>query len=101
MSPRVAAQPAQAGSLGADSARVAARASHMMGPAAERQWPPEQAIAWEGLLEVSRRMRRGAEELLLKISRALQYEQLTTENAALRRALERRLTHHVYGAEGG
>ena len=66
MSPRVAAQPAHAGSLGADSARVAARASHMMGPAAERQWPPEQAIAWEGLLEVSRRMRRGAEELLLK-----------------------------------
>ena len=37
----------------------------MMGPDAEREWPGEQAIAWEGLLEVSRRLRRGAEELML------------------------------------
>ena len=64
MSPRAAAKPA--GSPGEEATRVAARALHMMGPDAEREWPLEQAIAWEGLLEVSRRLRRGAEELLLE-----------------------------------
>jgi DNA-binding MarR family transcriptional regulator len=64
MSPRALEQPA--GSLGLESTRVAARAVHMMGPDAEREWPAEQAVAWEGLLEVSRRLRRGAEELMLE-----------------------------------
>lgn len=46
-------------------AAITERALHMMGADAERDWCREQALAWEGLLEVSRRMRRGAEELLL------------------------------------
>ena len=43
---------------------VAARATHMMGAEASGAWAPEQALAWEGLLEVSRLLRRGAESVL-------------------------------------
>ena len=43
---------------------MAQRAFHMMGPDAEREWSGEDAIAWEGLLDVTRRLRRGAEQLL-------------------------------------
>lgn len=64
MTPRVSAEPACP--LGEQAVQVAARATNMMGKSAEREWPAEQAIAWEGLLEVSRRLRRGAEELLLE-----------------------------------
>jgi DNA-binding MarR family transcriptional regulator len=49
----------------ASTASVAARASHMMGEEAGREWGGNEAIAWEGLLEVARRLRRGAEETLL------------------------------------
>ena len=48
------------------AAAVAARAVHMMGATAQHALSAEQAIAWEGLLEVSRRMGRGAEEVLLE-----------------------------------
>lgn len=47
-----------------DPASVAARAVHMLGPDAERSWTDDDALAWEGLLEVSRRLRRRAEGLL-------------------------------------
>jgi DNA-binding MarR family transcriptional regulator len=43
---------------------VAARAVHMMGADAERAWTGDEPMAWEGLLEISRRLRRGAEDLL-------------------------------------
>ena len=43
--------------------RVGARALHMMGPDTALAEPGDAAIAWEGLLEVSRRLRRSAEEL--------------------------------------
>ncbi len=56
---RSAQPPVTAGADG-----VAARATHMMGCDAEA-WDAQEAIAWEGLLEVARRLRRGAEELLL------------------------------------
>ncbi len=46
--------------------RVGARALQMMGPDTALAWPGDAAIAWEGLLEVSRRLRRGAEELLVE-----------------------------------
>jgi len=49
-----------------EAARVAARASHMMGPAVEREWGADEAIAWEGLLALARRARRGAEEALIE-----------------------------------
>ncbi len=49
---------------GGEAARVAARAFHMMGPDAERGWSSQDAIAWEGLLDISRRLRRGAEHVL-------------------------------------
>ncbi len=42
---------------------VVARASHMMGA---HSFGEEEAMAWEGLLEVSRRLRRGAEEAILE-----------------------------------
>jgi DNA-binding MarR family transcriptional regulator len=48
-----------------DASQVAARALHMMGADAEREWTADEAIAWEGLLEVARRLRRDAEHLLL------------------------------------
>lgn len=47
-----------------EAARVAQRAFHMMGPDAEREWSGEDAVAWEGLLDISRRLRRGAEHVL-------------------------------------
>ena len=37
----------------------------MMGEGVERDWGGNEAMAWEGLLELSRRLRRGAEEALL------------------------------------
>ena len=46
--------------------RVAARASHMMGADFGSSTAGAEAMAWEGLLEVARRLRRGAEELLLE-----------------------------------
>ncbi|MEI8104437.1 MAG: MarR family transcriptional regulator [Actinomycetes bacterium] len=46
------------------TASVTARAGYMMGEAVEQSWSPDDALAWEGLLEVSRRLRRGAEALL-------------------------------------
>jgi len=36
----------------------------MMGCDAERDWTRDDALAWEGLLELSRRLRRQAEDLL-------------------------------------
>jgi DNA-binding MarR family transcriptional regulator len=47
-----------------ESDRVAARALHMLGADAQSLHSGE-IIAWEGLLEVGRRLRRGAEELLI------------------------------------
>ncbi len=40
---------------------MAARADHMMGVHV-RPWSDDQRLAWEGLLEVARGLRRGAEE---------------------------------------
>jgi hypothetical protein len=48
-----------------ESDRVAARALHMLGADAQSVAAGGEIIAWEGLLEVSRRLRRGAEELLI------------------------------------
>jgi DNA-binding MarR family transcriptional regulator len=39
---------------------------HMMGCAAQQGFAAEEAMAWEGLLEVSRQARRGAEEALME-----------------------------------
>ncbi len=52
--------------VSSDTARVAARARHMMGPDVERSWSGEQPMAWEGLIEVYRRLHRGLEELLIE-----------------------------------
>jgi DNA-binding MarR family transcriptional regulator len=41
-----------------------ARAGYMLGERADREWSPEQALAWEGLLELHGRLRRGAEARL-------------------------------------
>lgn len=43
---------------------VTARAGYMMGNLADRTWAPDDAVAWEGLLETARTLRRGAETLL-------------------------------------
>jgi DNA-binding MarR family transcriptional regulator len=48
-----------------ESERVAARAQHMLGVDAQALAAGNELLAWEGLLEVSRRLRRGAEELLI------------------------------------
>ena len=40
---------------------VSARAGYMMGDCVTASWAPEQAVAWEGFLELSRRLRRDAE----------------------------------------
>jgi len=45
-------------------APVTARAGCTMGVHAERAWAPHQALAWEGLLEVARLLRRDAETTL-------------------------------------
>ena len=52
------------GAAETESDRVAARALHMLGADAHAPAGGE-IIAWEGLLEVARRLRRGAEELLI------------------------------------
>lgn len=44
-------------------AAITARAGYMMGDQAD-QWPPEEAAAWEGLLELSRRLLRDAQTLV-------------------------------------
>lgn len=49
-----------------DPERVAARAVLMMGRDAERAWTEGDALAWEGLLETSRRLRRRAEDMLTR-----------------------------------
>jgi DNA-binding MarR family transcriptional regulator len=49
-----------------DPERLAARAVHMMGRDAERAWNREDALAWEGMLELSRRLRRQAEDILTR-----------------------------------
>jgi DNA-binding MarR family transcriptional regulator len=46
------------------SERIRARALHMMGDDAAASWDSEQALAWEGMLELGRRLRRRAEEML-------------------------------------
>lgn len=45
-------------------ARIVARAEYMMGDRPAQEWGPHHAIAWEGMLEVVRRLRRGAEARL-------------------------------------
>ncbi len=45
-------------------APVTARAGYMMGVHADRAWTPDHAIAWEGMLELNRRLRREAEAIL-------------------------------------
>jgi DNA-binding MarR family transcriptional regulator len=49
-----------------NAGRVAARAAHMMGDGAERSWTGREAMAWEGMIDVNRRLRRGLEEMLLE-----------------------------------
>lgn len=46
------------------TAGITARAGYMMGDNVDREWTPEHAMAWEGFLELSRRLRRDAEHLL-------------------------------------
>ena len=43
---------------------VTARAGYMMGTNVDTGWSAEQAAAWEGLLELGRRLRRDAESVL-------------------------------------
>jgi DNA-binding MarR family transcriptional regulator len=62
---RAAVSPGEPPSAG-EAGHVAARASHMMGSDVEREWAGSEAIAWEGFLEVARRVRRGAEEALIE-----------------------------------
>lgn len=49
-----------------DPERVAARAVLMMGHDAEQAWTVDDALAWEGMLEISRRLRRRAEDMLTR-----------------------------------
>lgn len=49
---------------GDSMAAVTARAHYMMGENVEREWSPAHAAAWEGFLEVGRRLRREAEDVL-------------------------------------
>ncbi len=44
--------------------RAAARAVQLLGPDAEGSWTDDDALAWEGLFELSRRLRRQAEDVL-------------------------------------
>lgn len=48
------------------SAAVAARARHMLGPVAADELTDDAAMAWEGMLETSRHMRRMADDLLTR-----------------------------------
>ena len=45
-------------------AAITARAGYMMGENVDRAWSADHAAAWEGFLEVSRRLRRAADHLL-------------------------------------
>lgn len=56
----------QSKSFPGDTGRVAARARHMMGIDVEQSWAGDEPMAWEGLVEVSRRLRRGLEEQLIE-----------------------------------
>ena len=38
----------------------------MMGHDAEQSWTEDDALAWEGMLEISRRLRRRAEDMLTR-----------------------------------
>lgn len=51
-------------SAGDRMAAVTARAGYMMGENVDRAWSPEHASAWEGFLELSRRLRRAADGVL-------------------------------------
>lgn len=42
------------------------RSLHMMGDDAASAWDAEQALAWEGMLELGRRLRRRAEDMLTR-----------------------------------
>ncbi|HEX8754093.1 MAG TPA: MarR family transcriptional regulator [Solirubrobacterales bacterium] len=53
-----------AATAGPERAALTARAGYMLGERAERKWSEEQALAWEGLLELHGRLRRGAEARL-------------------------------------
>ena len=46
------------------TAGITARAGYMMGDNVDREWTPDHALAWEGFLELSRRLRRDAEHVL-------------------------------------
>jgi DNA-binding MarR family transcriptional regulator len=83
---------------GSEAARVAARAAHMMGAGAAREWHGEEAMAWEGLIDVNRRLRRGADELLIEqfdlsismlgiIGRLSLADELTLRQTALAQAM--------------
>ena len=48
----------------APMAKVTARAGYMMGENVDRAWSPEHARAWEGFLELSRQLRRAADDVL-------------------------------------
>ena len=52
--------------ISSETARVAARARHMMGVDVERAWSEDEPMAWEGLVEASRRLHRGLEEMLIE-----------------------------------
>ena len=78
--------------------RIAARAWHMMGPDAERAWNGEDAMAWEGMVEVHRRLRRQVEDVLSRdeelsismlglLGRLTRAEQLTLRQTALAEAM--------------
>ncbi len=49
-----------------ESERIRARALHMMGDDAAVSWDADQALAWEGMLELGRRLRRRAEDMLMQ-----------------------------------
>lgn len=52
-------------SMSPELARITARAGHMMGDGAAG-WTVDQAVAWEGLLELGRRLRRRADDMLAR-----------------------------------
>ena len=62
-SPATAAATAGTGGSG-HMTSITARAGYMMGANVEREWTPEHAAAWEGFLELGKRVRRDAEDLL-------------------------------------
>ena len=57
-------KPAGDGAGGDRMAVVTARAGYMMGENVDRAWSPEHARAWEGFLELSRQLRRAADDVL-------------------------------------